>query len=102
MTCDRCYRDATLLVPYTRDLNSNRVLMRCCPDCEREVIEQAGQSAVPGAPVGTPELAAPPDYQRELAARLAVTADSRALSDAYDQRMREAAEDRVDWAAKQP
>ena len=61
MTCDRCYRDADVLVPYTRDLNSNRVLMRCCASCEREVIEQAGSSVVPDAPVGTPVVAAPPD-----------------------------------------
>ncbi len=45
MRCDRCARDSAVLVPWTRDLNSKRVLMRCCLDCEREVIEQAAERA---------------------------------------------------------
>jgi len=36
LLCDRCLRDVAVLVPWTRDLDSGRVLMRCCLDCEAE------------------------------------------------------------------
>lgn len=40
MTCDRCWRDAAVLVPWTRDLNSKRVLMRCCLDCATQIEDE--------------------------------------------------------------
>lgn len=37
LRCDRCARDVFAVVPYTRDLVTGRVLMRCCLDCAAEM-----------------------------------------------------------------
>ena len=41
-TCDRCYKQVGVTVPWTKDLTTGRVLWRACLDCEAEMKPPCG------------------------------------------------------------
>lgn len=52
LLCDRCFQETGILVPWTRSLDGNRVLLRCCLTCEAEIAPREEDCSDCGVPPG--------------------------------------------------